>query len=145
MEQSHPMELTKIKEIVVEIQKFPMSIDTPEMARNARSLLKKYAALSEKIERNVLIGALYQKDVAKIRTEAFKTLRRKLKENANAVLNVKNTEDKSKKVVKKAAQSVTPQKASKTADAPEKEIKPKKTVKKSPAKPNKATDLKEDV
>jgi len=49
------MELTKIKKIVADIREFPAKIDSTELAKSARHLLKKYALLSEKIERNVLI------------------------------------------------------------------------------------------
>ena len=61
MGQGTPLELTKIKEIVADIQEFPAKIDSTELAKNARQLLKKYALLSEKIERNVLIGGRISK------------------------------------------------------------------------------------
>ena len=128
MEQGAPLELTKIKEIVAEIKGFPAKMDSTEQAKNARHLLKKYALLSEKIERNVVIGDAHQKGLAKIRTEEFKTIRRTLKEKANAILHPKIN-------IKKPA----PQKASKAADVSmEKETKSKKIVKKASPKPKKA-------
>ena len=102
MGQGTPMELTKIKKIVAEIKEFPAKIDSAELAKNARHLLKKYALLSEKIERNVLIGVAHQKDLAKIRTEEFKAIRRKLKEKANLILHAKNNKNvQSEKLAKK--------------------------------------------
>ena len=96
------MELTKIKKIVAEIKEFPAKIDSAELAKNARHLLKKYALLSEKIERNVLIGVAHQKDLAKIRTEEFKAIRRTLKEKANLILHAKNNKNvQSEKLAKK--------------------------------------------
>lgn len=90
MGQGTPMELTKIKKIVADIKEFPAKIDSTELAKNARRLLKKYALLSEKIERNVLISAAHQKELVKIRTEEFKALRRTLKEKANSILHAKS-------------------------------------------------------
>ena len=85
MGKSTPIELTKIKKIVADICELPAKIDSAGLAKNARHLLKKYALLSEKIERNVLIGATYQKDLAHIRTEEFKSTRafkvKKLRKN----------------------------------------------------------------
>ncbi|CAM3009889.1 Uncharacterised protein [Legionella steigerwaltii] len=144
MEQGTPMELTKIKKIVAEIKEFPTKIDSAELAKNARHLLKKYALLSEKIERNVLITAAHQKDLAKIRTEEFKAIRRTLKEKANLILRAKNNKDvQSEKLAKKAVKKPT-QKASKAADASvAKETSSKKTVKKSSPKSNKTAAPKE--
>lgn len=145
MGQGNPMELTKIKKIVSDIQKFPAKIDSTELAKNARQLLKKYALLSEKIERNVLIGAAHQKDLAKIRTEEFKALRRTLKEKANAILHAKDNKNvKSEKPAKKTVKTPTPKKTTKAVDVPvAKETKSKKAVKKSSPKPSKATPPKE--
>ena len=140
-----PMELTKIKKIVVDIRDFPAKIDSTELAKNARHLLKKYALLSEKIERNVLIRAEHQKDLANIRTEEFKAIRRALKEKANSILHAENNKNvKSEKLAKKTVKTPTPKKTSKTVDVKvAKETGLKKTVKKSPPKPRKATAPKE--
>jgi hypothetical protein len=120
MGQSTPMELIKIKKIVAEIYEFPAKIDSTEQAKNARQVLKKYALLSEKIERNVLISTAHQKDLAKIRTEEFKAIRRSLKEKANLILHAKNNNKvQSEKLAKKTVKTPTP----------------KKTVKKSSPKP----------
>ncbi len=138
MEQGTPMDLTRIKKIVADIQEFPAKIDSPELAKNARQLLKKYALLSEKIERNALINAAHQKDLAKIRTKEFKEIRRTLKEKANSILHAKDNKSvKSEKPVKKTAKTATPKKVAKTADAPVKETKAKKTVKKAAPKTTK--------
>jgi|GEM_PF-4628997 len=147
MGQGTPMELTKIKKIVAEIKEFPTKIDSTELAKNARHLLKKYALLSEKIERNVLIGAAHQKDLAKIRTEEFKTIRRTLKEKANSILHAKNNKNvKSEKLAKKTVKTPAPKKSSKAADVPvAKETSSKKTVKKSSPKPKKTTAPKKDA
>ena len=132
-----PVELTKIKKIVADIREFPVKIDSSELAKNARHLLKKYALLSEKIERNVLIRAADQKDLANIRTEEFKAIRRTLKEKANAILHAKNNNSvTSEKLQKKTAKTPTAKKTVKTATAP-------KTVKKSSPKPRKAIAPKE--
>lgn len=141
MGQGTPLEITKIKKIVVEIQEFPAKIDSTELAKNARHLLKKYALLSEKIERNVLIGIAHQKDLAKIRTEEFKTIRRKLKEKANLILKAKDNKSvKIEKLAKKTVKTATPKKTSKAADVSvAKETNVKKTVKKSSPKTNKVT------
>jgi hypothetical protein len=143
MGQSTPMELTKIKKIVDEIQGLPANIDSPEQAKNVRHLLKKYASLSEKIERNVLIGTSYQKELAKIRTAEFKAIRRTLKEKANSILHAKSTmKVKNEKLAQKDAKKPTPKKASKAAEAPvAKATNPKKTVKKT-SKANKEADSK---
>ena len=140
-----PMELTKIKKIVVDIREFPAKIDSTELAKNARHLLKKYALLSEKIERNVLIRAEHQKDLANIRTEEFKAIRRALKEKANSILHAENNKNvKSEKLAKKTVKTPTPKKTSKPVDVKvAKETGLKKTVKKSPPKPRKATAPKE--
>lgn len=145
MGQDTPMELTKIKKIVAEIQEFPAKIDSTELAKNARRLLKKYALLSEKIERNVLISASHQKDLAKIRTKEFKTIRRTLKEKANLILHAKSNKNvQSEKPAKKTVKTPTPKKTSKAADVSvAKETNPKKTVKKSSPKPKKTTVPKE--
>ena len=129
MKHGTPMELTKIKKIVVDIREFPAKIDTTELAKNARHLLKKYAFLSEKIERNVLISAAHQKDLAKIRTEEFKAIRRILKEKANSILHAKNNKNvQSEKPAKKTVKTPTPQKTSKAAGVTvAKETKSKKT------------------
>lgn len=130
MGQATPMELTKIKKIVAEIHEFPAKIDSTELAKNARQLLKKYALLSEKIERNVLVGAAHKKDLAKIRTKEFKAIRQALKEKANSILHAKNSKNvSSEKPAKKTVKKPTPKKSSKAVDAP----KAKKTVKKSSA------------
>ncbi len=145
MAKSTPMELTKIKKISTDIREFPTKIDSAEQAKNARHLLKKYALLSEKIERNVLIRATYQKDLASIRTEEFKAIRRTLKEKANSILHAKNTKSvQSVKLAKKPVKTPTPKKASKAADeSVAKKSDSKKTVKKSSPKPRKATVPKE--
>ena len=157
MGHSTPMELTKIKKIVAEIQEFPAKIDSTEQAKNARRVLKKYALLSEKIERNVLISTVHQKDLAKIRTEEFKAIRRSLKEKANLILHAKDNKNvPSEKAAKKTVKTVTPKKAadvktSKAADVKDskdskavdekasKVTAAKKTVKKSPPKTQKET------
>jgi hypothetical protein len=140
MGQSTPIELTKIKKIVAEIKEFPAKIDSTELAKNARHLLKKYAILSEKIERNILINATHQKDLAKIRTEEFKAMRRALKEKANLILHADTNKNvKSEKLAKKAKKTSTSQKTSKGADVSvAKKVNPKKTVKKPPTKTQKA-------
>ncbi|MCL9685114.1 hypothetical protein [Legionella maioricensis] len=142
-----PVELTKIKKIVADIKELPAKIDSTELAKNARHLLKKYALLSEKIERNVLIGVAHQKDLAKIRTEEFKAIRRTLKEKVNSILHAKNNKNvKSEKPAQKTVKTPTPKKTSKAADVPvAKEASSKKTVKKSSPKPNKATGPKDDA
>ncbi|HHT0594485.1 TPA: hypothetical protein ACTXXA_003029 [Legionella anisa] len=139
------MELTKIKKIVAEIKDFPAKIDSTELAKNARHLLKKYALLSEKIERNVLIGAAHQKELAKIRTEEFKATRRTLKEKANLILHAKNNKNaQGEKLAKKTVKTPALKKTSKAADTSvAKKATPKKTVKKSSPKPDKATASKE--
>ena len=146
MEKSIPMELIKIKKIVDDIQEFPAKIDSVELAKNARRSLKKYALLSQKIDRNILISAAHQKDLANIRTVEFKKIRRILKEKANSVLHAKNiknfqSEKNKEKSVKKAApKKAAPEKASKAADVKvTKEKDAKKTVKKSSVKSGKAT------
>ena len=141
MEKNTPMELTKIKKIVADIREFPVKIDSIELAKNARHLLKKYALLSEKIERNVLIRTAHLKDLAKIRTEEFKAIRRTLKEKANSILHAKNDKKApSAKTSKNAVKTPTPKKTLKAVDVTvAKETKPKKTVKKSSPKPLKAT------
>ncbi|AWN73100.1 hypothetical protein LEAN103870_04835 [Legionella anisa] len=145
MGQGTPIELTKIKKIVAEIKEFPAKIDSTELAKNARHLLKKYALLSEKIERNVLIGAAHQKELAKIRTEEFKAIRRTLKEKANLILHAKNNKNaQGEKLAKKTVKTPAPKKTSKAADVSvAKKATPKKTVKKSSPKPDKATAPKE--
>ncbi|MBI2786753.1 MAG: hypothetical protein HYX60_10835 [Legionella longbeachae] len=138
-----PMELTKIKKIVADVHEFPAKIDSTELAKNARHLLKKYALLSEKIERNVLITAAHQKDLAKIRTKEFKAIRRALKEKANSILH-SNKNVQSEKLAKKAVKKPTSQETSKAVDAPVAKVtNSKKTEKKSSPKPQKATVLKE--
>lgn len=156
MGQGTPMELVKIKKIVAEIQEFPTKIDSAEQAKNARHLLRKYALLSEKIERNVLIGAAHQKDLAKIRTDEFKTIRRTLKEKANSILHAHDSKKaQSEKPAKKtAAKTAAPKKTAKAADSVAKEAKAtkasasketgaKKTVKKASPKPKKEAAPKE--
>lgn len=146
MGQGTPMELTKIKKIVADIQAFPAKIESTELAKNARHLLKKYALLSEKIERNILISAAHQKDLAKIRTKEFKAIRRTLKEKANSILHAKNNKNvqSEKKLAKKTVKTSAPPKKTKAVDAPVAKVaKAKKTVKKSSPKPHKATDPKE--
>jgi len=152
MGKSMPMELTKIKKMVADIREFPTKIDSAELAKNARDLLKKYALLSEKIERNVLIRGVYQKDLTKIRTEEFKAVRRTLKEKANSVLHAKNNKSvKSEKLAKKTVKKPTPTKTSKAKTSKAADVKvakksdSKKAVKKSSPKPRKATAPKEDA
>lgn len=142
-----PMELTKIKKIVADIREFPAKIDSTELAKNARHLLKKYALLSEKIERNVLIRASYQIDLANIRTKEFKAIRHTLKEKANLILHAKNNKSvQSEKVAKKPAKIPSPKKTSKAAEvSAAKESDSKKPVKKSSPKPRKATVPKEST
>ena len=140
MGQSTPMELTKIKKIAADIREFPAKIDSTELAKNARHLLKKYALLSEKIERNVLIGVAHQKDLAKIRTAEFKALRHALKEKANLILHATNHKTvKSEKPAKKPVKTAAPKKTSKAVDETAAKKPAKKTVKKSSPKPHKAT------
>ncbi len=145
MEKSTPMELTKIKKIVADIREFPAKIDSTELAKNARHLLKKYASLSEKIERNVLIGDSHQKELANIRTAEFKEIRRVLKEKANSVLHAKSIKKvPSEKNKEKSVKIPSSKKTSKAADAKTtKEKDSKKTVKKSSPKSGKATASKE--
>lgn len=146
MGKSAPMELTKIKKIVADIREFPAKIDSAELAKNARHLLKKYALLSEKIERNVLIRAVHQKDLADIRTAEFKAIRHTLKEKANSILHAKSHKTvQSEKPAKKTVKKPTAKKPTKAVDEKKvaKETAPKKTVKKSAPKPNKATAPKE--
>lgn len=143
-----PIELTKIKKIAADIHEFPAKIDSAERAKNARQLLKKYAVLSEKIERNVLIRATYQKDLANIRTKEFKAIRRTLKENANLILHAKNNTKsaKSEKLAKKPVKTPPPKKPAKAASVKvTKETDSKKTVKKSSPKPRKASAPKKSV
>ena len=137
MEKSIPMELIKIKKIVDDIQEFPAKIDSVELAKNARRSLKKYALLSQKIDRNILISAAHQKDLANIRTVEFKEIRRILKEKANSVLHAKNIKSvQSDKNKEKSVKIPTPKKASKAADVKiAKEKASKKIVKKSSVKP----------
>lgn len=140
MGQSTPMELTKIKKIAADIREFPAKIDSTELAKNARHLLKKYALLSEKIERNILIGVAHQKDLAKIRTAEFKALRRTLKEKANLILHAENNKAvKNEKPAKKTVETAAPKKTSKAVDETTAKKPAKKTVKKSSPKPHKAT------
>lgn len=137
MEKHASIELTKIKKIVADIREFPAKIETTELAKNARQLLKKYAALSEKIERSVLISMEHEKDLAKIRTAEFKALRRALKEKANSILNA-NNKVKAKSVAKKAEKTPAPKKATKVvAEKVAKETTDKKAVKKSSPKTSK--------
>ncbi len=147
MEKHASLELTKIKKIVADIREFPAKIETTELAKNARQLLKKYASLSEKIERSVLISMEHQKELAKIRTAEFKDIRRKLKEKANSIIHA-DSNVKTKSVAKKATKTAAPKKATKTA-APKKATKTtdvkvekakteKKVVKKAAPKPSKA-------
>lgn len=145
MGKSAPVELTKIKKIVADIREFPAKIDSAEIAKNARHLLKKYALLSEKIERNVLIRVADQKDLASIRTEEFKTIRRTLKEKANLILHAKNNKPaQSEKLAKKTVKKPSAKKTSTTVDVKAvKETDSKKTVKKSSPKVHKATLPKE--
>lgn len=147
MGQVTPMELTKIKKIVADIREFPAKIDSTELAKSARHLLKKYALLSEKIERNVLITVAHQKDLAKIRTEEFRAVRRTLKEKANAILHAKNNKKvQSEKLVKKTVKTPAPQKALKAGGATtKKETNTKKAVKKASPKPKKSTVTKKDA
>ena len=145
MGKSTPIELTKIKKIVADICELPAKIDSAGLAKNARHLLKKYAILSEKIERNVLIRIAHQKDLAKIRTEEFKAVRRTLKEKINTILHAKNNKSvPSEKLAKKTAKSAAPKKTAKTAEVKvAKETDSKKVVKKSSPKPRKAAAPKE--
>ncbi len=145
MGQSTPMELIKIKKIVADIQGFPAKIDSIELAKNARHLLKKYAVLSEKIERNILISAAHQKDLVKIRTKEFKAIRRALKEKANVILHAKNNKKaQSEKPAKKTVKTPASKKPSKAVDAPVAKVtSPKKAVKKASPKPRKVTAPKE--
>jgi uncharacterized membrane protein YgaE (UPF0421/DUF939 family) len=147
MEKCTPIELTKIKKIIANIHEFPAKIDSTDLAKTARKLLKKYALLSEKIERNVLIRATYQKDLASLRTKEFKAIRRTLKENANSILHAKNNKDvQSKKLTKKPTKTAAPKKASKTeAVKVAKKSSPKKTVTKASPKPRKAAAPKKDA
>ena len=137
---SAPMELTKIKKIVADIRELPAKIDSLKLAKNARHLLKKYALLSEKIERNVLINAAHQKVLASIRTKEFKAIRHTIKEKANSILHAENNKHvQSEKLTKKPVKTPTPKKTSKTVAVKV----AKKTVKKSSPKPRKATAPKE--
>ena len=142
-----PLELTKIKNLVSDIREFPTKIDSAELAKNARKLLKKYALLSEKIERNILIRVTHHKDLATIRSKEFKAIRRTLKEQANLMLHAKNNKTaKSEKVAKKPVKTPGSKKTAKAVE--DKEVKKagaKKTVKKASPKPVKAKTSKEDV
>ena len=142
-----PIEFTKIKKIAADIQEFPTDIDSAERAKSARQLLKKYALLSEKIERNVLIRAGLQKDLAKIRTVEFKEKRQKLKEKANSILQAKNIKnDRSEKNKTKSVKKPTAKKPEKVADVNSaKEKDSKKTVKKPSPKPSKKITPKEST
>ncbi|KTD46199.1 hypothetical protein [Legionella quateirensis] len=133
MQQKTPIELIKIKKIVAEIHEFPAKIDSTEQANNARKVLKQYALLSEKIERNVLITIAQQTDLAKIRTEEFKAIRRSLKEKANLILHAKDSNKvQSEQRAKKSVKTSAPKKTSKATEVTAaKETKPQKTVKKS--------------
>jgi hypothetical protein len=141
MEKVAPMELTKIKKIAADIREFPAKIDSVELAKNARHLLRKYALLSEKIERNVLIRVSHHKALANIRTGEFKAIRHALKEKANSILHANNNKKgQNEKLAKTPVKKAMPKKAVKTvAVKAEKETDSKKTVKKSSAKPRKAT------
>ncbi len=145
MEKCTPMELTKIKKIVADIREFPAKIDSAELAKNARQLLRKYALLSEKIERNVLIRVTHQKDLAKIRTEEFKAIRRTLKEKANTILHAKSNKGvQSEKLAKPSVKTPAPKKVSKAVEeSVAKEASSKKTVKKPVPKAGKASAPKE--
>lgn len=146
MEKAAPMELIKIKKIAADIREFPAKIDSVELANNARHLLRKYALLSEKIERNVLIGASHHKALATIRTSEFKAVRHALKEKANSILHANNKKVQSEKLAKAPVKKTTPKKASKPVDVKAaKETDSKKTVKKSAAKPRKAATPKQEV
>lgn len=147
MEKGIAMELTKIKKIVADIREFPAKIDSAELAKKARQLLKKYALLSQKIERNVLIGVAHQKDLAKIRTAEFKEARRALKEKANSILHAKNSKNvKTEKPAKTPVKKPAAKKDSKAVGAKSaKEKEPKKTVKKTSAKSEKASAPKKDA
>ena len=140
MEKHASLELTKIKKIAADIREFPAKIETSELAKNARQLLKKYAALSEKIERSVLISMAHQKDLAKIRTAEFKDIRRKLKEQANSILHAKSNV-KTKSVAKETEKTST---AKVVAVKVAKETTAKKAVKKSSPKTSKAAAPKKD-
>lgn len=146
MVQGTPMELTKIKKIVADIREFPAKIDSTELAKNARHLLKKYALLSEKIERNVLISVGHQKDLAKIRTKEFKAIRRILKEKANSVLHAKSNKNLQREIkpAKKTVKTSAAPKKTKAIAAPVATVaNSKKIVKKSSPKTHKATNPKE--
>lgn len=123
MQKLVPLDLTRIKKIASDILAFPAKIESTAVAKNARHLLKKYAQVSEKIEKNVLIREVYKKDLLEIRTDAFKKTRSQLKEKANLVLHSGAQKTaKSEKVAKKSAKETT------------KDIKkepPKKAVKKT--------------
>ena len=140
MEKHASLELTKIKKIVADIREFPAKIETTELAKNARQLLKKYASLSEKIERSVLISMEHQKELAKIRTAEFKDIRRKLKEKANSIIHAKSNV-KTKSVAKKAEKTST---AKVVAVKVAKETTAKKAVKKSSPKTSNAAAPKKD-
>jgi hypothetical protein len=145
MVKSMPLEITKIKKIVADIHEFSANIDSAEVAKKARKLLRKYALLSEKIERNVLIRATHQKDLANLRTKEFKSIRRTLKENANSILYGKNTKSAhTEKPTKKPTKIPAAKKTSKVTDEKvAKKPAPKKTIKKASPKPRKATASKE--
>ena len=150
MDKIIPLDLTRIKKMADDIRELPAKIDSTEMAQNIRRLLKKYALLAEKIERNVLVRVIYQKDLAKIRTEEFRTIRRTLKEKANAVLSANSnkavkSEKAAKKTVKETVKKPAKEAVKKSVKASEK--KPAKdtakkvakdTVKKAASKPHKA-------
>ena len=74
-----------------------------------------------------------------------KLLFESLKEKANSILHAENNKNvKSEKLAKKTVKTPTPKKTSKTVDVKvAKETGLKKTVKKSPPKPRKATAPKE--
>ena len=149
MGKNAPMELTKIQKIVADIRELPTKIDSAELAKNARRLLKKYALLSEKIERNVLTSVVHKKELANIRTEEFKAIRRKLKEKANLVLHANDNKNvPSAKTVKKTAKTPETKKTSKVAKekvaASSKVVKESANKVKKQPKLDKATSSKKD-
>jgi hypothetical protein len=142
MQKLVPLDLTRIKKIASDILAFPAKIETTAVAKNARHLLKKYAQVSEKIEKNVLIREVYKKDLLEIRTDAFKKTRSQLKEKANLVLHSGAPKTaKSEKVVKKTAKKPAQETTKETkTETPKKAVKKavkdpvKKSVKKTTSK-----------
>ena len=126
MDKVIPLDLTRMEKLAADIREFPAKIDSVEIAKTVRRVLKKYALLAEKIERNVVIRDVYHKDFDHIRTDEFKTIRRALKEKANAMLAAKNNKTvKSEKAAKKPVKDAAKKLLKKLLKSPLKKL-PKK-------------------